>query len=91
MSIILRTVPSSGQLLPRIKPIANANGYEVRFATVAADGTLGPWQSGGVFPNTRDLAVDGLTPGTNYTIQIRALGGSTHYSDWSDAIQHMSM
>jgi hypothetical protein len=81
----------SGQLLPRIGPIANANGYELRFAAVTPDGTIGPWQDLGVFPNTRALAADGLTPGTLYAIQIRALGGSTRYSDWSDPVQHRSM
>ena len=56
-----------------------------------AAGTPGSWQAGGVFSNTRDLAVNGLTPGTIYAIQARVLGGSTGYSDWSDPVQHMSM
>lgn len=82
---------TTGQLLPRVPPIANSNGYEVRFAALGAGGTPGPWQPGGVFSNTRDLAANGLTPGTTYTIQVRAVGGSTQYSDWSDPVSHMSM
>jgi hypothetical protein len=31
-----------------------------------------------------------LTPGTNYNIQARAVGGSTGYSDWSDPVSHMA-
>ncbi len=29
--------------------------------------------------------------GTNYSIQVRAVGGLTGYSDWSDPVSHMSM
>ena len=32
-----------------------------------------------------------LTPGTNYNIQIRAIGGSTGQSDWSALTSHMSL
>jgi len=81
----------AGQLLPQIGRIANASSYESRFAVIGAGGAPGPWQTGEVFPNTRDLAVNNLTPGTIYAIQVRALGGSTRYSDWSDTVQHMCM
>jgi hypothetical protein len=36
-----------------------------------------------VFPN--------LTPGTIYTMQVRAVGGSTGMGDWSDPISHMAI
>jgi hypothetical protein len=36
-------------------------------------------------------ALYGLTPGTTYSLQVRAVGGSTGYSDWSDAVSHMSL
>jgi len=32
-----------------------------------------------------------LTPGTTYNVQVRAIGGSTGYSDWSDPSSHMSL
>ena len=51
----------------------------------------GPWQSGGLFTNSRSMPLNGLTPGTNYTVQVRAIGGSTGYSDWSDPVSHMSL
>jgi len=82
---------NTGQLFLRLKPINNARAYEVRYATVGTGGTLGPWQNGGTFISTRNLAVTGLTPGTTYTIEIRAIGGSTGYSDWSDPVSHMSL
>ena len=36
-------------------------------------------------------AINGLTAGTNYSIEVRAIGGSTGYSDWSDPVSHMSL
>ncbi|MFA6561406.1 MAG: fibronectin type III domain-containing protein [Verrucomicrobiia bacterium] len=54
-------------------------------------GALGPWQSGGHSTTSRSIRINGLTPGGLYEIQIRALGGSTGTSDWSDAKQHRSL
>ena len=82
---------NSGQLLPRVTPIANASNYEVRYAAIGAGGAPGPWQTGGLFGNSRSMPVNGLTPGTNYSFQVRAIGGSTGYSDWSDPVSHISM
>ncbi len=82
---------NSGQLLIRVTPIANAKTYEVRHAALAPGGAPGPWQSGGLFTNSRSMSVNDLTPGTTYTFQVRAVGGSTGYSGWSDAVSHMSM
>ena len=82
---------NSGQLLARVGAIANAKCYEGRFAAVGPGGTPGPWQSAGLFTNSRSMAVNGLTPGTMYTFQFRAIGGSTGYSDWSDPSSHMSL
>lgn len=82
---------NSGQLLVRIKPCANAKCYELRYAVVGADGAAGPWQSGGLATNSRALALNNLTPGTTYIIEVRAIGGTTGYSDWCDASSRMSM
>ena len=83
---------NTGQLLVKLrKPIANAKCYELRYAAVNADGSNGPWQNGGLNSNSRALALNNLTPGTSYIVQIRAIGGSTGYSDWSNATSHMSL
>ena len=82
---------NSGQLLVKVTPIANAKAYEVRYAAIAPGGAPGPWQDGGLFTNSRSMPVNNLTPGTNYTFQVRAIGGSTGYSDWCDASSHMSL
>ena len=81
----------SGELVARVKPVANARAYEARYALIGAGGTPGPWQNGGLFTSTRNLTVTGLTPGSTYTVEIRAIGGSTGYSDWSNAVTHMSL
>jgi len=83
---------NTGQLLVKLrKPIANAKCYELRYAAVGADGSAGPWQNGGLNSNSRALALNNLTPGTSYIVQVRAVGGSAGYSDWSDATSHMSL
>jgi len=82
---------NSGQLILRGTPVANARCFEVRYAAIGAGGAPGPWQSAGLITNSRSMPINGLTPGTMYVFQIRAVGGSTGYSDWSDAVQHMSL
>ena len=81
---------NTGQLLVKVTPIANANAYEARCAAVTG-GTPGAWQNGGLYTNSRSMPLNGLTPGTQYQVQVRAIGGSTGYSDWSDTVSHMSM
>ena len=77
--------PMSTQIGLRLKPVPTAAAYEIRMSYVA-----GQWQAVGVFTQSRVVIPD-LTPGTTYTLQARAVGGSTGYSDWSDPVSHMSM
>jgi len=35
------------------------------------------------------MTINNLTPGTTYAFQVRAVGGSTGYTDWSDPVAHM--
>jgi hypothetical protein len=73
------------QLILRMQPVANARAYEVQ----TKNG--GGWTPAGVFTQTRAIVLPGLTPGQDYTVQARAIGGSTGYSDWSDPVSHMVM
>jgi hypothetical protein len=82
---------NSAQLLVKVTPVAHARCYDVRYAALAAGGTPGAWVSGGLFTNSRSMTINGLTAGTTYSIEVRAIGGTTGYSDWSDAVSHMSM
>jgi len=77
---------NTGQLVARVKPVINARCYEVRFAALNDSGTPGPWQNGGLFTDSRAMTFNTLTPGTTYSVQSRAIGGSTGYSDWSDRL-----
>ena len=64
-----------------IDPMLNARSWEVQ----VRNGT-GGWTSVGVFAYTRGIFIPSLTPGQSYSVQARAVGGSTGYSDWSDPV-----
>ncbi len=68
----------STQLDVHLTPIANAVGYEVQICI----GT-GAWTTVMFSTQARTITLTGLTTGTIYQVQARALGGSTGQSDWS--------
>ena len=73
------------KLLVRATPILNARNYQVQMSTGA-----GAWQDAGIFPQARRIVLESLTPGTIYNVRLRALGGSTGYSDWCVAAALMA-
>ena len=75
----------AAQLILRMQPVSNAKCYEVQ----TKNG--GGWTPAGVFTQSRGIVLPGLTPGQNYSVQARAIGGSTGYSDWSDPVSHRVM
>ena len=76
----------STELVLRLTPVENARAYEIQVKTGTTD-----WQPAGISTNSRGVVITGLTPGLIYTVQVRAIGGSTGYSDWSDPVSHMAM
>ena len=76
---------SATQLILRVLGVANARAYEVQVKNG------GGWIPAGVFSSARSIVLPGLTPGQVYSVQVRAVGGSTGYSDWSDPVSHMVM
>ena len=80
---------NSAELVLQVTPIAHAKCYEVRSATMGAGNAPGPWQAAGLFTNSRSMSINGLTPGATYVFQVRAIGGSTGYSDWSNPAYRM--
>jgi hypothetical protein len=82
---------NTGQINVKVGPVANAKNYEVQYALIGPGGTPGPWVSAGLFGNSQSMQVSGLTPGAEYTFRVRAIGGSTGQSDWSDTRSHRSM
>lgn len=77
---------ASTQLMVKLTTIPNARAYEVRLNT--GDDK---WANAGVFTKSRRVLLENLIPGKTYTIQARAVGGKTGYSDWSDPVSHMSL
>lgn len=67
----------NGKLILRVQPVTNARAYEVQYKNG------GGWLPAGIFTNSRQIEVGSLTPGQSYTMQLRAIGGSTGYSDWT--------
>jgi len=88
-SILNLGLGNSTELVLKVTPIAHAKCYEVRMAAVGAGDSPGPWQTAGLFTNSRSMTIEGLTPGTTYMFQVRAVGGSTRYSDWSNPVSRM--
>jgi len=68
---------TSTQFIVRAQPVANAKSYEAQVKNG------GGWLPAGVFTQARRMEIDNLTPGSIYTVQVRAIGGSTGSSDWS--------
>jgi hypothetical protein len=77
---------TSGQLLLRGGPVLNARAYQ---AQMSLDGGK-TWINMGEFNGARRIVLQPVTPGTVYTVQFRALGGSTKYSAWSDPVSHIA-
>lgn len=90
-SILNVGLGNSTELVLKITPIAHAKCYEVRSAALSEGNSPGPWQTAGLFTNSRSMTINGLTPGTTYMFQVRAVGGATRYSDWSNPVSRMCM
>jgi hypothetical protein len=76
----------TGQLIASVSPVKNTSLYEGRIK-----GPTGDWLPSVFTGDSQHITFYGLTAGTMYTIEVRALGGSTGQSDWSDPSSHMSM
>lgn len=77
----------AGRLTFRVGAVRNSRMYVVE---KKADGDA-DFSPAGMFTSTRGMEVTGLTPGVNYTFRVKALGGSTGESNWSDPVSHRSM
>ena len=76
-----------GLLALHVTAIRNTGAYELQ--DKANDDAA--FRTFGLFRSTRGMQATGLTPGVNYTFQVRAVGGSTGYSQWSDPVSHRSL
>src|SRR5262249_15583559 len=79
---------NSGQLLVSVTPIPKAHGYDVRHAPLANGLPAADWTTVTITIAKFSIPIDGLTPGTIYGFQVRALG-KLGYTDWSDSVTRM--
>jgi hypothetical protein len=79
---------NSGQLLVTSAPIAKSYSYELRYAPIGVGGTPGSWTTQAVAAVKSAAIINGLTPGTTYAFQVRALG-RLGFTDWSDSFTKM--
>lgn len=90
---------------PLTKPvITNVDNFQstVLMAAVAADDRSraqearyrvvggAAYQPAGVHTKPTRVPFEELVPGTTYELQVRSVGGSTGYSDWSDPVSRMA-
>ncbi len=81
---------NTGQLLVTIQPVAKARSYELRYAPVPPAGATVNWTTVAVASTKPATPINNLTPGTNYTFQVRAFG-KLGFSDWSVSAERMSI
>jgi hypothetical protein len=72
-----------------VTPVAKARSYDIRYAPLV-NGVPGNWATETVTIAKKPVTISGLTPGTIYAFQVRALG-SLGYTDWSDSATRMSV
>ena len=73
------------QLAVYLTAVPNAKAYQVQLSSAP-----NAWQESGIYPNTKGIVLSNLTPGTVYNVRVRAIGGSTQYSEWSATMSAMA-
>ena len=81
--------PNSGEMLITLMKFLYAVSYLVQFAPVV-NGVVGAWTSKPVAGILPPFLITGLTPGTTYVFQARALT-KTGYSDWSESVTRIAL
>lgn len=76
----------TGVSLVTLSKVINSRCQELRVAEMLEDGTMRPFETVGLFTDSRNIPVNGQVPGKLYAYQGRAIGGSTGYSDWSNVV-----
>ena len=81
--------PNSGEMFIALVKFLGAVSYLVQFAPVV-NGVVGSWTSKPVPGIQPPFLITGLTPGTTYVFQARALT-KTGYSDWSESVTRIAV
>ena len=80
----------SGQMRITLMKYPGAVSYEVHWAPEVSIGNPSTWARQPVAHRRPPTTISGLTPGTTYVFQVRALT-KTGYSDWSDSVTRMAV
>ncbi len=64
----------------------NAKSWQVQFNS---NGNA-EWKDGGIHAKVGGIMLEQLVPGTVYHVRVRAFGGSTGQSEWSDPVSKMA-
>ena len=76
--------PNSGQLTVHLKPSPKAGSYQMRFGSTVNGAPPVQWLTQEFKSVRPPIVLTGLTPGTVYAVQVRALG-TLGWSDWTDS------
>jgi hypothetical protein len=79
---------NSGQIAVTLMRYPGAASYDLRWAPVTAGGIPSAWVSHSIVGIRSATTISGLTPGTVYAFQARALT-KTGFTDWSDSVTRM--
>ena len=80
---------NTGQLRVKVKALLKARMFEVHYAPAGtAPASATTWTTVAIPNATKPAVLTNLTPGTTYTIQVRAYG-MLGYTDWSDPVNRM--
>lgn len=71
--------------------VKRAASYEGQATPLAANGELGGPIAIRARTDSRGIEANGLVPGVLYKIQLRAVGGSSGHSPWSDPVVRRSL
>jgi hypothetical protein len=84
---IRKIVPgkNSGQMEVKLVSRQDALSYQLHWAAVGMSGTLSNWTEQPVGNTKSAVLVTGLTPGTAYAFQVRAVTNAG-YTDWSESV-----
>ncbi|WP_411825254.1 hypothetical protein [Luteolibacter sp. AS25] len=77
------------QTLTTGKSVRNSRGYEGQYALVdETTGASGEWIEIPFTSSSRNIPVSNLESGKLYIYRLRAMGGLTGHSDWSESVSH---
>jgi hypothetical protein len=76
--------PNTGQLTVQIKGVPKAGAYQMRYGSTINGAVPAQWITQEFKSVKPPVILSGLTPGTVYAVQVRALG-TLGYSDWTDS------